>query len=381
MANLIKRLFSRGMSEAEIKQWEENLQLPSVPINKQTEEKLIKELEQAGKTTPYEKHEVRKTMLYKPWGRIVDVDALIKKFRPAEDYFGTGVKTSVPLYGAMYGDIIGSLYEGRLNKERFPSEEQIEKRCCFTDDSVMTIATAEAILNSVDADIHSEITLDSVENHTTLHGAGVQAFADAYRKWGLKYPDAGYGSNFIDWLHDPEEGAYGSRGNGSAMRIAPVGAAGFDYETTVKLAIASAACTHDDIDGIRGACVTAIAIWMALRGATKEEIFEYMKEQYSHNGLVLFKDFTLSEIEKCKYYQVECQFSVPAAICAVHEANSFREAIENAMQIGFDTDTNAAIAGSIAAVMFGISREEKELVGKKIDAPMLSILQKWEGRQ
>lgn len=311
-----------------------------------------------------------------------DVKELVVRFAKGLPYTQKAVPCIDAVYGAMYGDIVGSRHEGKRMSRESALEDlwgsrEYRYEYCLTDDSVLTLASADVIQN-----ISQPVNISSDKNGMYC-GETMSMFAESYKKFGKMYPDSGFGSVFVEWLCGNAEDSYGSNGNGSAMRISPVGASGFSVEDTVKLAIASSACTHNHIEGVRGACVEAVCIWLACLPENKtpkgkERIFEYMKEQYSSPGVNLFVDFTLEEVRQTYTYQVQCPFSVPASLIAFHESKSFEDAIVNAMYAGRDTDTNACICGAVAGAYYGVSDEIKNLVLERCNPHQKTVLENFE---
>ena len=258
------------------------------------------------------------------------------------------------MYGAILGDIIGSPYEfdqGNKTKE-FPL---FSKLSTFTDDSVMTIAVAEA-------------TMDLLHE---AHGARNKMIA-SMKKYGKLFPRAGYGSMFRRWLQWDEPQPYGSYGNGSAMRISPVGWTCNTKEEVLALAKKSAECTHNHPEGIKGAEATTVAIYMAKTGRSISEIKEHIHQHYYP------MDFTLNSIRDSYTYNGSCQGTVPQAIMAFLESNSFEDAVRNAVSIGGDSDTLAAITGSIAEAYYGIPAELREEIMDYLDDFQISILEEFK---
>ncbi|MCD7743845.1 MAG: ADP-ribosylglycohydrolase family protein [Lachnospiraceae bacterium] len=237
------------------------------------------------------------------------------------------------MYGAILGDIIGSPYEfdqGDKTKEF----ELFGKDAHFTDDSVMTIAVAEALL-------------DAGKN---APAARIRELVTAsMQKWGRKYPHAGYGGRFLVWLKEKNPAPYGSFGNGSAMRVS---AAGWLYDTlerTEEVARATAEVTHNHPEGIKGAQVVAGIIFLARTGNTKEQLREYVAERYGYD-----LSRTCDEIRPDYHHVESCQQTVPEAITAFLEGNDFEDVIRTAVSLGGDCDTLTAIAGSMAEAFYGI---------------------------
>lgn len=225
------------------------------------------------------------------------------------------------MLGAIAGDIIGSVYEARpIKTTDFPL---IGPRSTFTDDTVLTVASADAILNQLD-------------------------YAAAYKDYGRRYPHAGYGGTFIHWIFAAESRPYNSWGNGSAMRVSLVGWAFDTVEKVLAEAEKSAAVTHNHPEGIKGAQATALAVFLAQTGQSKN----YIKAEIeSHFGYDLSR--TLDEIRPDYRFDVSCQGSVPQAIIAFLEVDDVEAAIRNAISLGGDSDTLACIAGAIAHAYFG----------------------------
>ena len=239
------------------------------------------------------------------------------------------------MLGAIIGDIIGSPYEWHnIKKKDFPL---FRRRSHFTDDSVMTIAVAEALITAQKQDC-----LDDEQGVKDL-------LVDAMHKWGNEYPNAGYGGTFIRWLAMESAEPYNSWGNGSAMRVSPAGWMAGDLETTRRLARWTAEVTHNHPEGIKGAEAVASAIFLARAGASKEEIKEYVVNEFGYD-----LDRTCDEIRPDYEFDVSCQGSVPEAIIAFLEGEDFEDVIRNAVSLGGDSDTIAAMAGSIAEAYFGI---------------------------
>lgn len=232
------------------------------------------------------------------------------------------------MLGAIVGDIVGSIYEHHNIKTK--DFVFFNSGCRMTDDSVMSLAIADAILNS--------------SNKEDFEGNVVKSM----QKIGRRYPNVGYGRRFISWIFSDTPQPYYSFGNGSAMRVSPVSWVANSVEQAEHLAEVQARTTHDHPDAILGAKAVAAAIYLARVGCGKNEIREYLQNKYY--PLV----FTLSDIRDKYTFNVSCSGSVPEAIEAFLESNSFEDAIRNAISIGGDSDTIAAITGSIAEAFYGI---------------------------
>lgn len=259
------------------------------------------------------------------------------------------------MYGAILGDIIGSPYEfdmGSKTKD-FPlfSEDSM-----FTDDSVMTIAVAEAFLG----------TPETEEELRKRLVASMQ-------KWGHRYPGAGYGLRFCSWLEQKNPQPYHSWGNGSAMRVSPVAWLYEDLETVRKMARLSAEVTHNHPEGIKGAEATASAIFLARTGSTKAEIKAYIEENFHYD-----LRRTCDEIRPAYHHVESCQETVPEAITAFLEGTSFKDVIRTAVSLGGDCDTLTCIAGSIAEGFFGVPEELKQACRERLPAPLREVLDAFE---
>lgn len=225
------------------------------------------------------------------------------------------------MLGAIAGDIIGSVYEWHnIKTTDFPL---FSENCRFTDDSVLTCALADSILNGA-------------------------PYNKKLREYYNYYPGAGYGGNFKRWASGNKPGPYNSCGNGSAMRVSPVGFTYDNIEKVLDEAKKSAEVTHNHPEGIKGAQATAAAIFMARTGESKEKIRELIEKKFFYN-----LSFTLDEIRPSYSFQVLCQDSVPEAIRAFLESNNFEQAIRLAISIGGDSDTIACITGGIAEAFYG----------------------------
>ncbi len=262
------------------------------------------------------------------------------------------------MYGAILGDIIGSPFEfDRGNKTK--DFELFSKGCGFTDDTVMTIAVGEALMS-----VGPDASVKNIE----------EAVVSNMQYWGKQYPDAGYGGNFSRWLREKNPEPYGSYGNGSAMRVSAAGWLYDSIERTREVARATANVTHNHPEGIKGAEATASAIFMARNGESKEKIKLYIENEFYYN-----LDRTLDEIHPDYHMDETCQKTVPEAIIAFLKAEDFEDAIRNAVSLGGDTDTLAAITGSIAEAYFGIPAILIEECRKRLDKGLMTdILEKFD---
>lgn len=189
---------------------------------------------------------------------------------------------------------------------------------------------------------------------------------------GQNYPHCGYGSTFINWIFCENPEPYYSYGNGAAMRISPVGFVANSLEEVKELSKKVTEVSHNHPEGIKGAEATAVAIFMARNGSTKEEIKEYINQNYYP------MDFTLDEIRDSYQFDVSCQGSIPQALMAFFESNDFEDAIRNAISIGGDSDTIAAICGGIAEAYYGIPDSIRNEALTYLDENLLMILDRFE---
>ena len=277
-------------------------------------------------------------------------------------------KRRMLMYGAILGDMIGRPYEFlRAVKDR--NFELFNRSSVFSDDSVMTIAVAEALLKVTDGRSRAFTTEDpDIENRFK------EILIDSLKKWGRRYPDAGYGGRFMAWLLSDKRDPYNSYGNGSAMRVSAAGYIADNLETTIKVAAWTAEVTHNHHEGVKGAEAVAACIFMARKGCTKEEIKEYVESTFHYD-----LSRTVDEIKPGYSFDVSCQGSVPESIICFLEADSFESAVRNAVYLGGDTDTMGAIAGSIAEAYYGVPESLKEECRKRVTPEMLEVLTEFMG--
>lgn len=260
------------------------------------------------------------------------------------------------MYGALLGDMIGAPYEfdrGNKSKE-FPLFCENSR---FTDDSVMTIAVAEALLDSRFLDD------DSIR----------AALIKSMRKWGKKYPDAGYGRKFLCWLREKDPKPYGSCGNGSAMRVSAAGWLFDTLEETREKARLTAEVTHDHPEGIKGAEAASSAIFLARTGHSKEEIRDYIVQEFGYD-----LSRTCDQIRPSYYHNESCQKTVPEAITAFLEGTDFEDVIRTAVSLGGDCDTLTCIAGSIAEAFYGVPAILKAECRRRLPEDMAYILGRFD---
>ncbi|MGF1577948.1 MAG: ADP-ribosylglycohydrolase family protein [Gemmataceae bacterium] len=252
------------------------------------------------------------------------------------------------MLGAIAGDIIGSIYEWQaLKSKRFPL---FDTESCFTDDTVLTIAVADWILHDRD-------------------------LVDTFHDYFHAYPQAGYGGNFTRWAGYRKRKPYNSWGNGSAMRVSPVGFAYDTLEEVLTRAEQSAAVTHDHPEGIRGAQATAAAIFLAKQGNDKDVVKTYITETFGYD-----LDQTLDDIRPRYTFDVSCQGSVPQSIRAFLESTDYADAVKNAVSLGGDADTMACIAGGIAEAHYGLPELIATEALARLDGRLRNVVEQFRER-
>jgi ADP-ribosylglycohydrolase len=261
------------------------------------------------------------------------------------------------MYGAFIGDICGSVYERRGNNRKTDQPEEIDilnppsrfpgdKGCHFTDDSVLTCAVAEAVMSSRD-------------------------YQSAVYRWANRYPHAGYGGGFKQWLYSDNPQPYNSWGNGSAMRVSPIGWICKELDEVLAEAERSAVITHNHPEGVKGAQAVAASVFLARSGQSKDDIKSYVEKTFGYN---LHR--TLNEIRPDYHFDVSCQGSVPEAITAFLESRDFVHSIQLAISIGGDTDTIACMTGSIAEAFYrSIPESVIQFADSKLTEDMRNLAQ------
>lgn len=253
------------------------------------------------------------------------------------------------MLGAIAGDIIGSVFE------RYPVKTEnftlFVPRSRFTDDTVLTIATADCILTDGD-------------------------YARLYRKYGRRYPGAGYGGGFVRWVSADSAGPYGSFGNGSAMRVSPIGYAFETIDEVIEEAGRSARVTHNHPEGVKGAQATAAAVFLARSGKGKREIRECIERAFSYD-----LRRTIEEIRPGYHFDVTCQGTVPEALTAFLESADFEGAVRKAVSLGGDSDTLACIAGGVAEAYYGgVPAGIEEEVRMRLAPGLLDVVDRFRRR-
>ena len=233
----------------------------------------------------------------------------------------------VKMLGALVGDIVGSVYE--FHNVKYTDFELFTPWTNFTDDSVMTLAVAKWLMED--------------------ESRSMQGLAYYMQELGKKYPNAGYGGNFSAWLYQEHPQPYNSWGNGSGMRVSPVGLYARTLDEALALAAVTAAVTHNHSEGVKGAQAIAASVFLCREGKSKEEIRDYVERVFDYD---LHR--RIEDIRPSYSFDVSCQGSVPEAIIAFLEGNDFEEVIRLAVSIGGDSDTIACMAGAIAACLYPI---------------------------
>ncbi|MFH5804030.1 ADP-ribosylglycohydrolase family protein [Alienimonas sp. DA493] len=256
------------------------------------------------------------------------------------------------MLGAVAGDVIGSVWE--IEGWKSPHfEPLIGPECRFTDDTVLTCAVAEALLTDGD-------------------------YAKHIRAFARRYPRAGYGGNFQRWFRSDRPGPYGSWGNGSAMRVSPVGWAFDTVAETLAEAERSAAVTHNHPRGVAGGQATAWAVFLARTGASKEQLKDEIAARFGYD-----LNRTLAEIRPRYCFDVSCDGSVPEALIAFLEATDYESAVRNAISLGGDADTQAAIAGAVAEAFYqrrtgvGVPEPIAEQVRERLPDDLTDVLDRF----
>lgn len=261
------------------------------------------------------------------------------------------------MYGVILGDIVGSPYEFDCNNYKAKDFPLFSQRSEFTDDTVMTLATARALLDTRGQD---GITIKA-------------ALMREMQRLGRAYPDKGYGVRFNRWLYEDDPQPYHSYGNGSAMRVSPAAWLAENMAEALHLAQLTAEVTHDHPEGIKGAQATAAAIFLARTRHSKAEIRAYVTREFGYD-----LSRTCDKIRPTYHHVENCQETVPQAITAFLESTDFEDALRTAVSLGGDSDTLAAITGSIAEAFYGVPEYLKQECRKRLTPELVEILQECE---
>ena len=256
------------------------------------------------------------------------------------------------MIGAIIGDIAGSRFE--WDNHRSKDFELLTPKCFATDDSIMSLAVAEALMRAR-ADF-SDLSAQAVR---------------CMQEVGRPYPDCGYGGRFLGWMYADDPQPYHSFGNGAAMRVSACGLAAKSVEEAKALSRAVTIVTHDHPEGLKGAEATAVAVYMGKSGAPMADIRACMEGYYA-------LDFTLDAIRATYRFNETCQQTVPQALEAFFESTGFEDAIRNAISIGGDSDTVAAITGGVAGAYYGVPEALSRAARGYLDARLLDILERFE---
>lgn len=261
------------------------------------------------------------------------------------------------MYGAIIGDIAGSRFEFDRGgwKKDFNLFTPADN---FTDDTVMTVAVAKALV-----EVGRDVDIEVIKRKCI----------EKMQIWGRRYPYAGYGSRFIYWLGAEDPKPYGSFGNGSAMRVSAAGWLYDSLERTIEVARATAEVSHNHIEGIKGAECTAAVIFMGRTGHSMEDIKAEVRKRFGYDT-----SESLDEMRKRHEHVESCQDSLPKALKSFYEANCYEDAIRNAISLGGDTDTIAAICGAMAEAYFGIPAELKAAANRYLTKDMLKVIEEFE---
>lgn len=253
------------------------------------------------------------------------------------------------MLGAIIGDIVGSRFEFHNIKSK--EFELFTEECHITDDSIMTLAVYQALK-------------DCKGDYTNLS----QNTISRMKEFGRRYPKGGYGSRFAWWLFSGDVNPFNSFGNGAAMRVSAVAEFADDIEHVKELSYAVTAVTHNHPEGIKGAEATAVAIYLAKLGKSKEEIAQYVSDNYYS------LDFTIDQIRPEYRFNETCQATVPQAIKAFIESESFEDALRIAISLGGDSDTLAAICLSIAEAYYGVPKQLADKAVEYLDEFLFNTL-------
>lgn len=259
------------------------------------------------------------------------------------------------MIGAIIGDIVGSRFEWHNIKTK--NFEFFNPRCFATDDSIMSLAVAKAIL-------------DCGGDYRDLSEKTVYYM----QKIGRNYPDCGYGGKFENWIFSDNPEPYGSFGNGAGMRVSACGFVARSLEEAIDLSRRVTEITHNHPEGMKGAEAVAVAIYLARTGSSIEEIRDYIDKNYYS------LDFTLDSIRDSYKFNEICQDTIPQSIVAFLESTDFEDAIRNAISIGGDSDTLACITGGIAEAYWGVPEEMQKKAVTYLDDELLQILSEFENQ-
>lgn len=269
------------------------------------------------------------------------------------------------MLGAIVGDIVGSRFE--FDNHRSKTFELFHPACFVTDDSIMTLAVGKALLESLHL---------TSSQPGALHETFIPLLREQAVYWmqtiGQDYPHCGYGGRFFAWVFADNPQPYMSYGNGAAMRVSPVAYVAATEHEVRRLSHAVTAVSHDHPEGIKGAEATALATYWARIGVPRERIAERIHNDYYP------MDFRIDDIRTTYRFNETCQKTVPQAIACFLESSSFEDAIRNAISIGGDSDTVAAITGAIAAAYYGVPAAIREAALLYVNPALRDIVDAWD---
>lgn len=258
------------------------------------------------------------------------------------------------MFGAIAGDIIGSVYEGKkrwLGERRADFTPLFAPKARFTDDTVLTVAVADSILRGAD-------------------------LTDCLKEWYARYPGAGYGGRFQEWAASDDRQPYGSKGNGSAMRVSPVVRAYGSLDEVLRRARDTAQVTHDHPEGVTGAQAVAAAAFLARAGTTKWELRDEIERRFGYD-----LSWTVEQLRPTFGFDSSCAGTVPPALCAFLDSHDYESAVRLAISLGGDCDTLAAIAGTVAEAFYGgVPEAIRAEVFARLDEPLAEVVVEYERR-
>ena len=265
------------------------------------------------------------------------------------------------IWGAVFGDIIGSYYEVHCTKDH---GFELHRESTFTDDTVMTAAVCKAIV------------LDSRPVSFFILNARALEYAAQYKQFYSHFPNAGYGQMFSDWANERGFSRRRSYGNGAAMRVVPIGFAYDTLEQAILQAKASCLYTHNSHEAITGAKAVAAAVWLARHGISKDEIKEYIERNFHYD-----LSAPIAEIRGEYVFDSRAGYSVPPSIAAFLQSEDYESAVRNAVSLGGDADTMACIAGGIAEAFYGeIPRNIRDFCGIRLDGTIKRVINEFNDK-
>lgn len=264
------------------------------------------------------------------------------------------------MLGAIIGDICGSRFEANNIKTKEFEFMPLNKGCCATDDSIMTMAVAQAIL---DCD-WANMNMDDLKERAVIR----------MQEFGRRYPDAGYGRRFYSWIFSTNPKPYNSFGNGAAMRVSPCGFAARSLQEAIDMAVAVTEVTHNHPEALKAAETVGAVIFLARYGKNMIELKDYVEKHYCT------LNFTLDDIRPTYRFDVSCQGSVPVAFEAFFEATDFEDAIRNAISVGGDSDTIAAIVGGMAEAKWGVPQDIRHKAKWFLNKPQKELIDEFESK-